>query len=90
MTTLTTEAARRLLRDWDEQQSAYVAHRENRFTVMLDVLRLHVPDERPRVLDLACGPGAISRRVLDAFPRAEVVAVDYDPCLLYTSPSPRD
>ncbi|MFG1993987.1 class I SAM-dependent methyltransferase [Actinoplanes sp. NPDC048988] len=71
---------KRLLDLWDEQQSAYVAHRENRFQVMLDILRLH--GEQPRVLDLACGPGAISRRVLEAFPGARVTAVDYDPILL--------
>ncbi|MFF5075804.1 class I SAM-dependent methyltransferase [Actinoplanes sp. NPDC000266] len=71
---------KRLLQLWDEQQSAYVAHRENRFQVMLDVLRQH--GDQPRVLDLACGPGAISRRVLEAFPGARVTAVDYDPILL--------
>ncbi|MBM2615863.1 class I SAM-dependent methyltransferase [Actinoplanes sp. LDG1-06] len=82
MTTLTSESARRLLRQWDRQQTAYVAHRENRFTVMLDVLELHLDSPTPRVLDLACGPGAISQRVLAAFPGATVTAVDYDPVLL--------
>ncbi|WP_201787178.1 trans-aconitate 2-methyltransferase [Actinoplanes sp. TFC3] len=82
MNPLTTAAATRLLQDWDEQQSAYVAHRENRFAVMLDVLRLHFPGGKVNVLDLACGPGAIPRRVLQAFPHAEVTAVDYDPILL--------
>ncbi|MEV4348632.1 class I SAM-dependent methyltransferase [Actinoplanes sp. NPDC049596] len=72
--------AHRLLRLWDEQQSAYVAHRENRFAVMLDVLR--TGPNKPHVLDLACGPGAISQRVLAAFPDATVTAVDYDPILL--------
>ncbi|WP_305787847.1 class I SAM-dependent methyltransferase [Symbioplanes lichenis] len=71
-----------LLRLWDEQQAAYVAHRENRFTAMLDVLRLRLGDGF-RVLDLACGPGAISKRVLSTFPEATAVAVDYDPVLLH-------
>jgi SAM-dependent methyltransferase len=74
-------SASRLLGRWDEQQAAYVAHRENRFAVMLDVLR-HLDREKPRVLDLACGPGAIAHRVLAAFPSARVTAVDYDPILL--------
>jgi SAM-dependent methyltransferase len=73
--------AERLLRLWDEQQSAYVAGRESRFDAMLTVLRLHAGD-RPAVLDLGCGPGALAARVLRAFPAARVVAVDHDPVLL--------
>ncbi|MFI5844019.1 class I SAM-dependent methyltransferase [Catenuloplanes sp. NPDC051500] len=72
---------RDLLESWDRQQEAYIAHREQRFDVMLDVLRMTCGDA-PAVLDLACGPGAISDRVLTAFPQARVVAVDYDPILL--------
>ncbi|MGW5558127.1 class I SAM-dependent methyltransferase [Micromonospora sp. NPDC003944] len=74
-------AARRLLELWNQQQSAYVAHRDLRFDVMVDVLRLHCPDN-PAILDLACGPGAISDRLLARFPRATAIAVDYDPILL--------
>lgn len=70
-----------LLERWDAQQAAYVAHRELRFQSMLDVLRLHLP-ESFHVLDLACGPGSLADRVLRAFPRARVTAVDYDPVLL--------
>ena len=82
MSALTTSSARELLRRWDDQQAAYVAHRENRFAVMLDVLRLHGGTDELHVLDLACGPGAIAQRVLAAFPHATVTAVDYDPMLL--------
>ncbi|GAA1724156.1 class I SAM-dependent methyltransferase [Nonomuraea bangladeshensis] len=71
---------RDLLARWEEQQSAYVAHRENRFEVMLDVLRLHCPAE-PTVLDLACGPGSIADRVLARVPGSRVVAADHDPVL---------
>ncbi|MFJ6984517.1 MULTISPECIES: class I SAM-dependent methyltransferase [unclassified Streptomyces] len=70
-----------LLDRWDAQQSAYIAHRESRFQVMLDVLRLHLP-ERFHALDLACGPGSLAARVLRAFPGARVTAVDHDPLLL--------
>ncbi|WP_033342123.1 class I SAM-dependent methyltransferase [Catenuloplanes japonicus] len=70
---------RELLEAWDRQQEAYIAYREQRFEVMLEVLRENPPET---VLDLACGPGAISDRVLAAFPDARVVAVDYDPILL--------
>lgn len=83
MSALTTDSAQRLLGLWDRQQTAYVAHRENRFTAMLDVLRLHFDTDEVHVLDLACGPGAIAQRVLTALPRATVTAVDYDPLLLH-------
>ncbi|MFI7615948.1 class I SAM-dependent methyltransferase [Nonomuraea terrae] len=76
----TSLTPRDLLARWEEQQSAYVAHRENRFEVMLDVLRLHSPAE-PTVLDLACGPGSIADRVLGRLPGSRVVATDYDPVL---------
>lgn len=39
----------------------------------------HVPG---RFLDLACGPGALTARVLRRFPDAEVTGVDTDPLLL--------
>jgi len=74
--------ARRLLDLWDTQQAAYVAHRENRFQAMRDVLRLHLGDRPATVLDLACGPGALTDRVLTELPAARCVAVDYDPMLL--------
>ncbi|MFF3438748.1 class I SAM-dependent methyltransferase [Streptosporangium sp. NPDC002721] len=81
MTTPTASVTSRdLFSSWEEQQAAYVAHRENRFEVMLDVLGLHCPAD-PTVLDLACGPGSIADRVLSRFPRARAAAVDHDPVL---------
>ncbi|MFI6510580.1 class I SAM-dependent methyltransferase [Streptosporangium sp. NPDC050855] len=65
---------------WERQQAAYVAHRQNRFQVMLDVLDLHCPADLT-VLDLACGPGSIADLVLRRFPGARVVAADFDPVL---------
>jgi SAM-dependent methyltransferase len=69
------------LRRWDAQQSAYLPDREERFMAMLDVLHALLPEEFV-ALDLACGPGAISKRLLERFPRARCVAVDLDPLLL--------
>jgi len=66
---------------WDRQQAAYVNRREDRFAVMLDVLEAAVP-AGALVVDLACGPGSISSRVLDRFPGMTCVAVDYDPVLV--------
>jgi SAM-dependent methyltransferase len=69
------------LRRWDEQQAGYVAGREERFAAMLEPLAVLLP-ERFVALDLACGPGSISQRLLDRFPAARCVAVDFDPVLL--------
>jgi trans-aconitate methyltransferase len=66
---------------WDNQQSGYLPDREQRFTAMLDVLEALLP-ERFVALDLACGPGSISQRLLHRFPHARCVAVDFDPVLL--------
>ncbi len=48
---------------------------------MLDVLEALLPEDFV-ALDLACGPGAISQRLLDRFPRARCVAIDMDPVML--------
>ena len=72
---------KRWLRRWDEQQEAFLPARERRFHLMLDVLEAAV-GRAPRVLDLGSGPGPLSLRVLQRFPRARCVAVDYDPVVL--------
>lgn len=69
------------LRRWDAQQTGYIPHREERFAVMLNVLEELLPEEFV-VLDLACGPGSLSQRLLSRFPRAHCVALDFDPVLL--------
>ncbi|PZE84145.1 trans-aconitate 2-methyltransferase [Curtobacterium sp. MCBD17_032] len=80
-TTAETERALDLLAAWDAQQAAYITHREQRFTVMLDVVD-HVVPEGGVVLDLASGPGSISQRVLARRPDVTCIAVDFDPVLL--------
>lgn len=69
------------LQRWDAQQTGYLPHREARFKAMLDVLEVLMPAEFV-ALDLACGPGAISQRLLKRFSKARCVAVDLDPVLL--------
>src|SRR5262249_33522347 len=72
---------RRWLARWDAMQTGYIPEREARFATMLDVLDIVAPASFVAV-DLAAGPGAISRRLLERFPHARCVAVDYDPVLL--------
>lgn len=76
-----TGSARALVERWEEQQAAYITRREERFAVVLDIVAAAVPEDG-LVLDLACGPGSISTRVLERFPRVRCVSVDRDPALL--------
>lgn len=55
--------------------------REERFRVMLDMVEALVGPE-PRVLDLACGTGSITDRLLRRFAKATSTGVDLDPALL--------
>ncbi|MFF0556719.1 class I SAM-dependent methyltransferase [Streptomyces sp. NPDC020472] len=66
---------------WDRQQEWYMPDREERFGVMLDMVEALV-GPKPRVLDLACGTGSITSRLLRRFPDATAVGVDLDPALL--------
>jgi trans-aconitate methyltransferase len=72
---------RGLLDGWDRQQTGYIPQRERMFTLMVDTVHAVLGDD-PLVLDLACGPGAVSERLLARFPRARSVAIDMDPVLL--------
>jgi trans-aconitate methyltransferase len=69
------------LHRWNAQQAGYLPDRETRFQIMLDVLGILLPESFV-ALDLACGPGAISQRLLTRFPGAQSIAVDLDPVLL--------
>ncbi|MEV4616834.1 class I SAM-dependent methyltransferase [Kitasatospora sp. NPDC049258] len=68
-------------RSWDRQQGWYLPDREERFRVMLDTVEAHA-GAAPRVLDLACGTGSITERLLARLPGAVSVGVDLDPALL--------
>ncbi len=66
---------------WERMQERYLVGRAERFAVMIRMVR----DTQPsltRVLDLGCGPGSLTRELLDAFPHAEIVGVDSEPTLL--------
>lgn len=70
-----------LMSSWDSQQQGYLPRREERFRRMFDAIDVLVGGEF-LALDLACGPGSISQRLLERFPSARCVAVDVDPVLL--------
>lgn len=70
-----------LLHRWDGQQEGYIEQREERFDVMFEILEAAFGDGFV-VVDAACGPGSLSRRLLGRFPRTKVIAVDADAMLL--------
>lgn len=66
---------------WDRQQQLYLPNREARFAMMFGVVEQLLP-RKFVAIDLACGPGSLTQRLLHRFPRARSVAVDFDPVLL--------
>ncbi|MEV4164969.1 class I SAM-dependent methyltransferase [Nonomuraea dietziae] len=78
---LTNDAALEWIARWDRQQEGYLPDREERFTALIDAVEASGrPD--PLVVDLGCGPGSLSARLLERLPKATVIAVDADPLLL--------
>lgn len=71
----------RWLESWDRQQASFNPDRERRFEAMFETARALLP-ARFTAIDLGCGPGSLSARLLRAFPRARVAAVDFDPVVL--------
>ncbi|MET7450965.1 methyltransferase domain-containing protein [Streptomyces sp. NPDC005574] len=81
MTTGTGTDWRAWQESWDRQQEWYMPDREERFAIMLDMVEALV-GPAPRVLDLACGTGSITARLLARLPEATSTGVDLDPALL--------
>jgi SAM-dependent methyltransferase len=67
---------------WDAQQQEFMPEREARFTALIDAVAEGTGHAEPLVVDLGCGPGSLSVRLLDRLPGATVIAVDADPLLL--------
>ncbi|MFI6346348.1 class I SAM-dependent methyltransferase [Streptomyces sp. NPDC050560] len=68
-------------RSWDRQQEWYMPDREERFRVLLDMVEA-LAGRSPRVLDLACGTGSITDRLLRRLPQARSTCLDLDPALM--------
>lgn len=73
---------RQLLVSWDTQQELYRPDRELALRAMCALVATAHPGGTPRVLDLACGCGSVTARLLDTLPSAHVVGIDRDPVLL--------
>ena len=82
LTELDPSAARDWIARWDRQQEVYLSDREERFTALIDAVEAGTGRPDPLVLDLGCGPGSLSARLLARVPAANVIAVDADPVTL--------
>lgn len=67
---------------WDRQQEESLPDREDRFTALIDAVEEGTGRPDPLILDLGCGPGSLSVRLLDRLPRATVIGIDADPVSL--------
>ena len=75
-------SAQRWIDRWERQQEVALPDREERFTALIDAVADGTGRADPLVIDLGCGPGSLSVRLLGRLPRATVVAVDADPVTL--------
>jgi SAM-dependent methyltransferase len=82
VSTVSAEAARAWIERWDNQQQSYLPDREDRFTVIIDAVWAAAGRPDPLILDLGCGPGSLSVRLLDQLPAATVIGIDADPLTL--------
>jgi SAM-dependent methyltransferase len=69
------------LKRWDKMQEGYLPWREYSYKLMFDAIEYWLPSNFI-ALDVACGPGSISSRLLSRFPNANCIGVDFDPILL--------
>lgn len=75
------EWAERWQLSWDHLQAGLIRDREARLAALIDVA-VGVVGSDGMVVDLACGTGTVTRRLLDRAPSMRSVAVDVDPVLL--------
>ncbi|MEJ6483546.1 class I SAM-dependent methyltransferase [Nostoc punctiforme UO1] len=53
-----------------------------RYDEMLEVISRCLPSTSLRILELGCGTGELSLKILKRFPNAQVIALDYSPRML--------
>ena len=70
-----------LMKLWEAQQNCHIRFREDRFQIMFDFVGESLGSAL-NAMDIACGPGSLTRRLLERFPDSRVKSVDFDPVLL--------
>ncbi len=66
---------------WERMQERYLVRRAERFSVIARMIRATQPSV-VRILDLGCGPGSLTLELLEQFPDAHIVGIDFDPTIL--------
>ncbi|MGH7953516.1 MAG: class I SAM-dependent methyltransferase, partial [Limisphaerales bacterium] len=66
---------------WDRMQEKYLVRRAERIDLLVRLVR-ETGNPVRRVLDLGCGTGSTMQPFLEAFQKAKVYGVDFDPTLL--------
>lgn len=66
---------------WDRLEERYVPDREAKLNALVDVVEA-MAESNCTVLDLACGTGSVTLRLLARLPHARAIALDVDPVLL--------
>ncbi|MEA5505278.1 class I SAM-dependent methyltransferase [Halotia wernerae UHCC 0503] len=59
-----------------------IRHLLPRYDEMLEVITHCLPSTTRRILELGCGTGEVSLKILNRFPDAQVIALDYSPRML--------
>jgi SAM-dependent methyltransferase len=67
---------------WDRMQERYLVKRTERFETIVRLIR-ETQHSVEFVLDLGCGTGSLMSSVLEAFPEARVMGIDFDPAILW-------
>ncbi len=67
---------------WDQMQDRLVAKRSERFEIIIQLITATQSSPK-RILDIGCGTGSLSLRLIESFPEAEVFCVDIDPTMLW-------
>ncbi len=67
---------------WDQMQNRYIAKRSERFETIIQVIKA-TQTSPARILDIGCGTGSLSLRLLESFPKTEIFCVDVDPTMLW-------
>lgn len=92
--TIPPDRARSWLARYEAMMRREVDHREAQLDALIEVARSRLadPGSPGLVVELGCGPGTLSRRLVTALPASQLVAVDADPVLLAlarSQPHPR-
>jgi ubiquinone/menaquinone biosynthesis C-methylase UbiE len=66
---------------WDLMQQRYLPNRAERFEIIGNLIR-DTQKKISGILDLGCGTGSLALEILEKFPDANVIGIDFDPTLL--------